>query len=162
MKLLKWLLIVLVAGAALFFMLRWLVAWMSPVPENLRVENGNSGTLGAGRLAPCPDSPNCVSSYEMDIEHGMEAIEFEGETAVAQEHILAIIQAMPRSTIITNQPGYIHAEFRSPTWQFIDDAEFYFDEEANVIQFRSASRLGRGDGGVNRKRMEEIRAAYAD
>ena len=67
---------------------------------------------------------------------------------------------MPRSTVVTNEPGYTHAEFRSAAWGFVDDVEFYFDEEAGLIQFRSAARLGYGDGGVNRKRMEAVRAAY--
>jgi uncharacterized protein (DUF1499 family) len=164
MKLLKWLLIILlivtVIGVVLFFVLRWQVGRVSPMPDNLGVENGPFDKLSAGHLAPCPSSPNCVSSYETDAEHGMEAMEYDGETAVAQAEILAIIEAMPKSTLITNEPGYIHAEFRSPTMNFVDDVEFYFDEEAGLIQFRSASRLGYGDMGANRKRMEEIQAAY--
>ena len=153
-KLLKWLFIIVVIGAVLFFVLRWLVGVVSPVPNNLGVENG--------RLAPCPASPNCVSSYETDAEHGMEAMMFEGETAVAQAKLLTIIQAMPGSTLIINEPGYMHAEFRSPTWRFVDDVEIYFDESPGLIQFRSASRLGYGDGGANRKRMEAIWAAYTN
>lgn len=158
MKLLKSLLIILlvisVIGVVLFFVLRWQVERVSPMPDNLGVQNG--------RLAPCPESPNCVSSYETDEEHGMDGIEFTGETAVAQERLSAIIQAMPSSTLITNQPGYIHAEFRSPTMQFIDDVEFYLDEEAGLIQFRSAARLGYEDMDANRKRMAEIQAAYTE
>lgn len=152
MKILKWLLVVLVLGVVVFFVLRWVVGRASPMPDNLGVENG--------RLAACPESPNCVSSYETDAEHGMEAMVYEGETAVSQAKLLAIIQAMPNSTLITNEPGYIHAEFRSPTMKFVDDVEFYFDEEAGLIQFRSAARLGYGDGGVNRRRMEAIQAAF--
>ncbi|MBE2221345.1 MAG: DUF1499 domain-containing protein [Anaerolineae bacterium] len=52
------------------------------------------------------------------------------------------------------------SKFRSPIWRFVDDVGIYFDESAGLIQFRSASRLGYGDGDANRKRMEEIRAAY--
>ena len=154
MKWLKRLLIILVMGAALFFGLRWLVGWVSSAPENLGVENG--------RLAACPSSPNCVSSYETDAEHGMDALAYDGETAVAQEQIRAIIQSMPNSTFIINEPGYLRAEFRSPFWRFVDDVEFYFDEEAGLIQFRSASRLGYEDMDANRNRMEAIRAAYEE
>jgi len=39
---------------------------------------------------------------------------------------------------------------------------FYFDEENGLIQMKSASRLGYGDGGVNRKRMEEIAAQFSN
>ena len=147
------LLIISVIGIVLLLVSRWRIERMSPVPINLGVANG--------RLAPCPESPNCVSTYATDAEHGIEAIVYAGETAVAQKKLLTLIQAMPHSTLITNQPGYIHAEFRSPTMGFIDDVEFYFDEEAGLIHFRSASRLGHGDMGVNRKRMEEIRNAYS-
>jgi uncharacterized protein (DUF1499 family) len=153
MKILKWLLIVLVIGGVLFFVLRWQVKLMSRMPNNLGVVNG--------RLAPCPESPNCVSTYETDAVHGIEAMVYAGETAVAQEKIITIIQAMPNSTLITNEPSYIYAEFRSPTMGFIDDVEFYFDEERGFIQFRSASRLGYGDMNANRNRMEKIRNAYS-
>lgn len=153
MKLLKWLLVIVLIGVALFFVLRWLVGRVSPMPDNLGVANG--------RLAACPESPNCVSTYETDKEHGIEAMVYDGETAVSQANILAIIEAMPNNTLITNEPGYIYAEFRSPTMGFVDDVEFYFDKEAGLIQFRSASRLGYEDMDANRNRMEEIQAAYA-
>jgi uncharacterized protein (DUF1499 family) len=135
----------------LFFGLRWLVGRVSPPPQNLGVANG--------RLAPCPDTPNCVSTYETDAEHSIEAIPLVGNTAVAQTSLLVIIQNMPGSTLITNEPGYIYAEFRTPTMRFVDDVEFYFDETAGVIQFRSASRLGYEDFDANRSRMETVRAA---
>ena len=158
MKILKWfliiLLIILVIGVVLFFVLRSQVERVSPMPDNLGVTNG--------RLAACPESPNCVSSYETDEEHGMEAMVIDGETAVAQAKILTIIQTMPNSTLIINEPGYIHAEFRSPTMGFVDDVEFYFDEETGLIHFRSASRLGYEDMDANRNRMEGIQAAYAE
>jgi uncharacterized protein (DUF1499 family) len=158
MKVLKWILIILlivsVIGVVLFFVLRSQIERVSPMPDNLGVENG--------RLAPCPESPNCVSTYETDAQHGMEAIPFSGETAVAQEKLINIIQAMPNSTLITNELGYIHAEFRSPTMRFIDDVEFYFDEEAGLIQFRSAARLGYEDMGANRDRMAQIQAAFRE
>jgi uncharacterized protein (DUF1499 family) len=152
MKLLKWLLVVLVIGVVLFFVSRWLVGRASPMPDNLGVADG--------RLAACPESPNCVSSYETDAEHGMAAMVYEGETAVSQQKLVAIIQTMPGSTLITNDPGYIHAEFRSPTMNFVDDVELYFDEEAGLIQFRSAARLGYEDMDANRNRMEAIQAAF--
>ncbi len=154
MKILKWLLILVAVGLGLFFVLRWLVGRASVMPENLGVANS--------RLAACPSSPNCVSTYDTDEEHGMEALVLEGETAVAQAKLLAIIQTMPNSTLITNEPGYLHAEFRSSIWRFVDDVEVYFDEEAGLIHFRSAARLGQGDGGVNRRRIEAIQTEYVE
>lgn len=147
-----WVIALVVAGLALFLAGRWAVVWLSPPPETLGVVNG--------RLAPCPDSPNCVSTFATDQVHGMQPLAYEGETAVAQAAILAALNRLPRVSIIVNEPGYIHAEARSGIWGFVDDVEYTFDETAGLIHFRSASRLGGSDMGVNRSRMETIRVAY--
>ncbi|MFO7540071.1 MAG: DUF1499 domain-containing protein [Chloroflexota bacterium] len=146
----KFLLAVLLSGLAGFALLRWLlIPLASPEPDNLGVQNG--------RLAPCPDSPNCVSTQAEHSLHRIDPIPYEGETAVVHQDLLRILHEMPRSTIRYTDPTYIHAEFRSPTWGFVDDVEFYFDEANQLIHFRSAARLGEGDMGINRARMEEIR-----
>ena len=54
----------------------------------------------------------------------------------------------------------LHAEFRSAVFRFVDDAEFFADESAGVTQVRSASRVGSADLGVNRQRIETIRARW--
>ncbi len=151
-KLLKIALFLVLGGVVLFFILRRLVQQASPMPDNLGVENG--------RLTPCPDSPNCVSTQATDELHGIEPIAYEGATAVAHATLLAILQADPSFTIITNSPTYIHAEAQTAVWRFIDDVEFTFDESAGLIHFRSSSRLGYGDAGANRQRMEAVRAAF--
>ncbi len=151
-KLLRVLILLTIGSIVAFFVLRWLVERASPMPDNLGVENG--------RLAPCPDSPNCVSTQATDEGHGMAPIEYTVDTAVAQATILSILQANPQFTIITDTPTYIHAEAQTAVWQFIDDVEFFFDEADSLIHFRSASRLGYGDGGINRRRMEEIRTEF--
>lgn len=66
------------------------------------------------------------------------------------------LEAMPRSTVVKQEANYLYAEFRSRLLGFVDDVEFLFDGSA--IQVRSASRLGRRDFGVNRRRVEELRA----
>lgn len=114
------------------------------------------------RFAPCPDSPNCVSTQApaADKTHAIQPITYSGSMAVAHQRLLAIIQALPRTTLITNEANYLHVEFRSRLFRFVDDVEFYLDDTHHLIHFRSASRLGRGDLGVNRKRMEEIRQRF--
>ena len=111
-------------------------------------------------LALCPDSPNCVSTRDTDDEHGIDAISFSGTSANAIERMVAVIGAMPRAKLITQSEDYLHFEFRSRIFRFVDDVEFVFDEEAGQIAFRSASRVGYSDMGVNRKRMEEIRGRF--
>ncbi|MCB9161798.1 MAG: DUF1499 domain-containing protein [Caldilineaceae bacterium] len=114
----------------------------------------------SGRFAPCPDSPNCVSTQATDAEHGIDPYTFTGDAAAAKSALLAVINAMPRTKIVAETDDYLHVEFRSRIFRFVDDVEFFIDDGDKTVQFRSASRLGYSDMGVNRKRMEEIRAKF--
>jgi len=120
-------------------------------PVNLGVHNG--------KLAPCPASPNCVSSQGSDREHSIEPLRYTGSPGEAMDRLKKIVISMKRSRIITETGSYIHAEFTSALFRFVDDVEFFLDERAAVIQVRSSSRIGYSDLGVNRKRIEDIRAA---
>ena len=89
----------------------------------------------------------------------MEPIPYPGTPAQAREKLLDVLRRRPRTRIVRQEPDYLKVECRSLIFRFVDDVEFVFDDEAREIHFRSASRLGRRDFGVNRKRMEEIGAA---
>lgn len=119
-------------------------------------------TLGVtnGRLAECPDYTNCVSTQAADPEHHMNPIPFAQSAEQAQQQLEAAIQSMPRSRIVTSNTGYVHAEFSSLLFGFVDDVEVAIDEAEQLIHFRSASRAGRSDLGVNRKRMEQVRQGF--
>ena len=82
----------------------------------------------------------------------------EGPATIAQ--IKAIVEGMDGAKVIKSEPGYLYAQFTTRLMKYVDDVEFWFDAAANVIHVRSASRVGRGDMGVNRKRIEAVRAAY--
>jgi uncharacterized protein (DUF1499 family) len=113
-----------------------------------------------GQLAPCPNSPNCVSTQSRDPRHQIDPIRYTTSAAEAKAVLLHVIRSMERSKIITDDPTYVHAEFRTKGIGYVDDVEFYLDAEAQVIHFRSSARLPYWDWGVNRRRMEEIRAAF--
>ena len=119
-------------------------------------------TLGMrdGRLAPCPDSPNCVSTQTEREEIRMEPMPIVGDPADVHSRLRSVVAAMPRARIITADDDYLHAEFTSALFRFVDDVEFFVDREQRVIHFRSASRVGQSDLGVNRKRMQAIAQAY--
>jgi len=123
---------------------------------------GRPGNLGITncKLLPCPGSPNCVSSQSPDRRHFIDAFRYEGEQQLARDRLVAVIQGMKRSKIVTVRGDYIHAEFTSAFFRFVDDVEFYFDNEAKIIHMRSASRIGYSDFGVNRKRLEELRSRF--
>ncbi|MFH7027983.1 MAG: DUF1499 domain-containing protein [Heteroscytonema crispum UTEX LB 1556] len=121
-------------------------------PNNLGVSNG--------KLAPCPNSPNCVSSQSTDALHTIEPLTYNSNPEKAIANLKSVIQSLPRTKIITESKDYLYAEFKSALMGFVDDVEFYLDRNANVIHVRSASRLGQSDLGVNRKRIETIRAKF--
>ena len=113
-----------------------------------------------GRLKTCPNSPNCVCSYDTDQEHGIEPIKFSGEAKAAIASLKQIIDSTPLTAVIESKDDYIYAEFTTKLMGYVDDVEFYTPANTNVIQVRSASRLGKSDLGLNRKRIEEIRAQF--
>jgi len=129
-----------------------MLSFFSRKPDNLGVVNG--------RLADCPVTPNCVCTQCSDPEHRMEPLHFIGTPEEAMERLKSLIGAMPRSKIVTADKRYIHAEFSSRVFRFVDDVEFLIDPATKTIHFRSASRVGRSDLGVNRQRMEEIRQKF--
>ena len=114
----------------------------------------------AGRLKPCPSSPNCVSSQSEDPAKHMAPLPYRVDRATSRRLVLAIVRAMPRTTLVAQEDHYLHVEFRSRVFGFVDDVEFWFDDGAALIHFRSASRTGHSDLGVNRKRMTAISDAY--
>jgi uncharacterized protein (DUF1499 family) len=114
-----------------------------------------------GRLALCPNTPNCVCSQAGDDMHRIEPLHFEGSAEEAMQRLRTVLAAWPRTRVVTATDGYVHAECRSRLFRFVDDVEFLLDREAGVIHFRSASRAGRADLGVNRRRMEGFRRAFA-
>lgn len=89
----------------------------------------------------------------------MEPIPYNGTPEQVRERMVEVLRNYPRTTIVRQEPDSIKAECRSRLFRFVDDVELVFDDDARLIHFRSASRLGYGDRGVNRKRMKEIRAA---
>jgi uncharacterized protein (DUF1499 family) len=122
-------------------------------PTNLRVKDG--------KLAPCPSSPNCVSTQAEDADHRMEPIALTGTASEALARLKQALSALPRTVIVTETEDYLHAECTSLLFRFVDDVEFWIDVPNRLIHFRSASRVGRYDFGVNRARMEAIRRALA-
>ncbi len=115
--------------------------------------------VSEGRLQPIDTSKhNAVSSQAAD-RHRVDALAAGTEPAASFERLTRIVAAEPRTTVIEQRPTYLYAEFRSRWFGFVDDVEFLLDAEARLIHVRSASRLGYSDLGVNRARIERLRAA---
>lgn len=110
-----------------------------------------------GRLAPCAEQPNCVSTQSLSTEHKIVPFTYSKTSAEATMALKAELSRQPKSRLIKEDGSYLHFEFRAGVLQTIDDVEFYFDEPTKTVQFRSSSRFGYSDWGENRKRMETIR-----
>ena len=116
--------------------------------------------LAEGRLAACPASPNCVSSQASAQSQRVDAMRYDGDGTLAQARLLRVLREMARVTVISADASYVHTEFRSVLFGFVDDVEFHFDPPG-TIQVRSASRVGYFDFGVNRARVTAIGDRFA-
>ncbi len=107
----------------------------------------------------CPGTPNCVSSLAKDPAKRVEPFPLKGTSSQSMELLSAIIGSMPRATVVSSSPDRIQAQFRS-LLGFVDDTLFKVSDDGKVIHVRSAARTGSWDLGVNRRRVEKIRAKY--
>ena len=114
-------------------------------PSNLGIKDG--------KLTACPGTPNCVNSQSDDPQSKIEPL-----PAKSIAEVKKVVEGMERTTIVEETDNYLYAEFKSKLMGYVDDVEFYLDPNADAVQVRSASRLGKSDLGVNRKRVEEIRS----
>ena len=129
-------------------------------PTDLGVKNG--------RLKPPSPTPNSVSSqaalhagHPMQVAAAIEPLPLRGAGPASIAALAERVATMRGARIVERSDDYLYAEFATPLLGFVDDVEFWADAQAGVIQLRSASRLGRKDFGVNRERVERIRAAWA-
>lgn len=133
--------------------------WLQPAPAGLGVRDG--------RLAPPSATANSVSSqaglYPDHPQRTTAAIEpwpLLGPADRALDAVAAAVEAVDGARIVRRDGDYLHAEFRSRWWGFVDDAEFWLDRTQQRIELRSAARLGRLDFDVNRRRIEWLRPRY--
>ncbi len=160
MSLLK-ILVVVMAGLAIALLVAGQTGMLrGATPTDLGLKNG--------QLKPPANSPNSVSSQaSLHTNHPFRAyadiapLAYTGDGAAAFARAVAIVKAMPGATVVNEKPGYVYAQCQTRWLKFTDDLELALDASARVIHVRSASRIGRGDLGVNRKRVEAIRVAMA-
>ena len=138
---------------------------------------GQAGLLGGqrpelgvldGRLQPPSPTPNSVSSqahlhpgHPQAAYAAVDPLPLKAAGAAESLRVLVgVLQAMPGVTVVAQKDNYLRAQAQTRWLKFIDDLEFWIDPQHARIEVRSASRLGRKDFGVNRARLEAIRAAY--
>ena len=125
---------------------------------------GTAPGLVAGRLAPCPDKPNCVSSEAgEDAAHRTEALNYTAPITTPQAwRSFRRIVEQSGGVIGHADKRYLSATFRSPVFGFVDDLEARLDEPNRRIEIRSAARVGRSDFGANRARVAAITRRFEE
>jgi uncharacterized protein (DUF1499 family) len=116
--------------------------------------------LSVMKLKQCPTSPNCVSSQSQSELHKITPLLYKSSSEQAMQQIKKTILAFPRTKLIEEKEHYLHVEFRTLFFRFIDDVEIVIDDLEKVIHLRSASRVGHSDFGTNRRRIEEIKSKF--
>lgn len=149
----KWGLIAAAVVVLMPLLMLAVLSWTSRRPSTLG--------LADGKLRRCPDSPNCVCSCDDTDGHSIAPLIWQGDAQEGLRRLTSVIATFPEARCETsNRPDYLHAEFTSAWFRFVDDVEFLVDTAAGVIHVRSASRAGHSDLGVNRKRVERIRELF--
>jgi len=96
-------------------------------------------------LKPCIQISHCVRE-ELNVE----------KIDSPYKKVSSIVQNIPRTEIVELDGDYLHAEVTSRIMKYVDDLEISFLPDDNKLIIRSESRVGDGDFGVNRKRVNLI------
>ena len=159
MKILRWLLIAAAALAIAAIAAGRLGLLQGHAPQDLGVHDG--------RLKPPSETPNSVSSqaalypdHPRHAEAQIAPLRYQGDGAVAMARLKALVEATDDAHVVKSEPGYLYATFTTPLMRYVDDVEFWLDPASGVIQVRSASRIGHGDWGANRARIEALRVRF--
>jgi uncharacterized protein (DUF1499 family) len=122
----------------------------------------------AGRLKAPSDTPNSVSSqaglfpgHPQRRYADIAPFTYTGDGQAALRRLAGLLQPSERGLLVTQSPGYLYAQCSTRWLKFTDDVEFYLVASAGAIHVRSASRIGHGDLGVNRARVEALRVRFA-
>ncbi len=137
-----------------------LVLYLAIVLRNYLTQPPSDLGFAIQSLRPCPDSPNCVCSQDESRAHFINPIPYTGSEEQARKQLFEILSRKRGCRIVRQEGNYLHAEFRSLCFRFVDDVEFLIDSGQNVLHVRSASRVGHYDLGANRQRIEGIRQKY--
>jgi uncharacterized protein (DUF1499 family) len=108
-------------------------------------------------IKDCADKPNCVSSVASRVKQKIEPIIYKGSMEDFQNVVKKVFEQMDNNTIVASNNGYIHSEFTSSFFKFVDDFELQYDLASSLIHLRSSSRVGYYDFGANQKRAEKFR-----
>ena len=123
------------ALASLFLPILMLFHIVGPIPADLGVH--------AGSLSPCRSSAHCSSASWASSSPDDDFA-----------RLAAAVADSPRTVVVEQSEGYLHAECSSALFGFVDDLELLVVNTG--IQARSVSRIGDSDLGVNSGRLAQL------
>ncbi len=120
------------------------------------IQNTIKKELGvrAGKLAELSKKPNCVSTQVEKASKKVSPVKYTADLNVQMDAVKAAISEMSGVHIKQKTDNYLYAVFTTKIMRFKDDVEVYLDDDSKILHFRSASRVGYSDLGVNKKRYE--------
>jgi uncharacterized protein (DUF1499 family) len=116
--------------------------------------------LENGKLREIPNKKNAVSTETSFSDKLVSPMVFKDNLELTKSSLKKALEAYGGIVIIKEEDNYIYAVATTPTMRFHDDLEIYFDEANRIIHFRSASRAGYSDMGLNRQRYDKIVTFY--
>ena len=112
--------------------------FVGPEPTDLGIHNAE--------LSPCASPAHCGrANWQV------------AEPVAAVQALQPLLELMPRTNLVDQTEGYLHATVSSAFFGFVDDLEIYADPIRGLVQARSVSRLGDSDLGVNAKRLADVK-----
>lgn len=121
--------------------------------------NSPESSRSTESIDPCPTSPNCVSSDATAKKQLILPFQLATKAERAWPVVHEVVMQLPRSNIVQQTDSFLHVECRSAVFGFVDDLKLQLRAREGIIAVYSASRLGYYDFGVNRDRIEVLRAA---
>lgn len=124
---------------------------------NIEYAHAKNLGLSKGQLIECGKNPNCVSSQTTQSSMRIAPINASDTPELTWLMFRDLVETIPQAILITENETYRHYQFTTPLMGFIDDVELLYDRKKQLIQVKSASRVGQSDFGANRKRVELLR-----
>ncbi|MFT5889708.1 MAG: hypothetical protein ACI9BO_002536 [Zhongshania sp.] len=126
------------------------------------IEGNRVPELGVrdGKLAEISSKPNNVSSQADDPNKKVATLTFKDSPAETMNALKRAVADYGGGKIAAESEDYLYVIFTTSLMRYRDDVEFWLDVENKLVHFRSSSRAGYSDMGLNRKRYDSIAELY--
>lgn len=130
----------------------------------LVLQNNRRPALGVqadGKLAPLPNKPNCVSSF-VDGDKAVDPLPMAEDLSKTIALIEQSLAKLGNVQVIEKDGHYVRALATTKLMRYKDDIELLVDTDSKLVHFRSSSRAGYSDMGVNKARYDEFAKHYEE